>query len=91
MRHPASLGALFFSGIQKHDDEDKQHHDGAGVHDHLHRRHEFRTQQQIFDRQRAHHHHQRQRAVDGMPLHQQVHRPCHAQRAEDQKYDQMSH
>ena len=51
-RHPAALGALFFSGIQQHDDEDKQHHDGAGVHDHLHRGHELRAQQQVFDRQR---------------------------------------
>ena len=52
-RHAAALGALFFAGIQQHDDEDEQHHDRAGVHDHLHRRHKLRAQQQVFDRQRS--------------------------------------
>ena len=84
-RHPAAFGVFLLAGIQQHDDEDEQHHDGAGVNDHLHGGDELRAQQQIFHRQRSHHHHQRQRAVDGMRLHQQVDRTRHADRTENQK------
>ena len=48
----AAPGALFFSGIQQHDDEDEQHHDRARVNDDLHRGHKLRAQQQIFPRER---------------------------------------
>ncbi len=82
---PAAFGALFLAGIQQHDDEDEQHHDGAGVDDDLHRGDELGAQQQIFHCQRSHHHHQRQRAVDGMPLHQQVDRARHADHTEHRK------
>ena len=34
----------FGAGIQKHDDENKQNHDRAGVYDHLRCRDEFATQ-----------------------------------------------
>ena len=83
------LRALFFAGVQQHDDEDEQHHDGAGVHDDLHGGDELRAQQQVQYRERAHHHDQRQRAVDGMPLQQQIQCSRHAQPAKDDKQNQM--
>ena len=63
----------------------KQHHDRAGIDNHLHRSDKLRAQQQVFAGQRRHHRNQRQRAVDGMPLRQQVDRPAHANRPESQK------
>ena len=84
-RYLAAFGAFFFSGVQKHNDENKQHHDGAGINDYLHCSDKLSSQQQVLHCQRPHHHHQRKRAVNGMPLHQQVHRPRHANRPERQK------
>ena len=71
------LPLVFFlrTGIQQHDCKDKQHHDGAGIDDHLHGGDELCPQQQIFSRQRRHHRDQRQRGVNGMRLRQQVDRP----------------
>src|ERR1700678_113767 len=84
--NPAGMRqSLFFAGIQQHDDEDEQHHDGTGVDDYLHRGDEFGAQEQINDRQRTHHHDQRQRAVDGVLLHQQVNGARHAQNRENKK------
>ena len=62
-----------------------KHHDRAGINDDLHGGDELRAQQQIFARQRGHHRDQRQRAVDGMGLRQQVDRSRHADRPEGQK------
>src|SRR5580693_7836547 len=31
----AAMGSLFFAGVQQHDDESKENHDRAGVHDDL--------------------------------------------------------
>ena len=84
-RNAAALGVLLFAGIQQHDGNHKQNHDRAGVDDHLHGGHKFRAQQKILGSQRGHHHDQRQRAVDGMALHQQVDRPRHADRSEKEK------
>ena len=39
----AAFGAVFFAGIQKHDGDHEQHHDGAGIDNHLHRGHELRA------------------------------------------------
>ena len=39
------IGALFFAIVQKHDYEDKQHHDGAAVDDDLHGGNKFGAQQ----------------------------------------------
>ena len=60
------------AGVQQHDDEDEQHHDGARVDDHLRRRDELRAQQQVQHRERAHHADQRERARDRMRLHHHV-------------------
>jgi len=57
--HPAAAGALLFSGIQKHDDEDEENHHRSRVDDHLDGGHEFRSQQQIFRRKGSHHDDQR--------------------------------
>ena len=90
-RHPAAFAAVFYAGVQKHDHEDEQHHDRSGIDNHLHRRHKLRAQQQIFHRERAHDHDQRQRAVDGMPLHQQIYRAGNAHQPKHRKYNQMKH
>ena len=46
-------GAFFAAGIQQHDHEGEEHHDGAGVDDDLRGGEELRAQQQIEHRQRA--------------------------------------
>ena len=52
-RRPAAARSFFRSGVQQHDDKDKQHHDGAGINDHLNRGDKLRAQQQVDQRQRA--------------------------------------
>ncbi len=84
-RNSAALGALLFTGVEQHDHENKEHHDRAGVNDHLHRGNEFRAQQKIFDRKGSHHRDQRKRTVDGMALYQQVDRSRHANRSKNRK------
>src|SRR5216683_2297929 len=71
-RELREIGALFDSGIEQHDDKDKQHHDGAAVDDDLHRGHEFRAHQQIESRQRDHDHDERECAVNRMALKDQA-------------------
>ena len=84
-RYAAAFCVFLLACIEQHDHEDEQHHNGARVDDHLHGRDEFRTQQQIFRRQRTHHDHQRKCAVDGMRLCNQVDRTRYADRTENQK------
>src|SRR5262249_6897918 len=50
------------SGVEQHDDEDEEHHDGARVDDHLRGRDELTAQQQIEYGERHHHTDQRKRA-----------------------------
>ncbi len=83
--------ALFLARVQQHDDEDEQHHHRAGINDDLHGGDELGAQQQINQRQRAHHHDQRQRAVDGVLLHQEVDRPSDAQRRENEEQNKRQH
>ena len=40
---PAAMSALFFTCIQKHDHKSEEHHDGAGINDHLRRRQKLRA------------------------------------------------
>src|SRR5208282_412076 len=51
--HPAAPGPFFFAGVEQHDDEDEQHHDGAGVDDDLDDGDEFGAEQQVDEGQRA--------------------------------------
>ena len=91
-RHPAALAqALFCAGIQQHDDEDEQHHDRPRIDDDLYGGDELRSQQQIKQRQRAHHDDERERAVDRVLLHQEVDRPSYAQRREDEEKYKSKH
>ena len=85
------FGALFHPGVQQHDDKDEQHHHRAGIDNDLHGGHEFRAQQQVQQGQRTHHHNQRQGAVDGVLLHQQVDRPTYTQRREDEEENKRQH
>src|SRR5229473_5591925 len=66
------IGALFDAGIEQHDDEDEQHHDGAAIDDDLHRGHKFRAHQQVETGERDHNHDERERAVNRMALEDQV-------------------
>ena len=60
-RDAAALGLFFDSGVEKHDDEDEQHHDGPGIDDDLHGGDELSAQQQVFAGEGGHHRDQRQR------------------------------
>ena len=77
------MRALFLACIQQHDHEDKQHHNGAGVHDHLRSSQELRPKRPVQHRQRHHHDDQRERAVDRVPLKQQVQSSCHREQPKD--------
>ena len=91
-RHFAALRKpLFRAGVQQHDHEDKQHHHRASINNDLHCRDELRAQQQIDERQRAHHHDERERAVDRVLLHQEVDRPSHTQRRENEEKNESEH
>ncbi len=85
----AAFGLLFFAGIEQHDDEDEKHHDGAGVDDHLHDGDELGAEQQVDESQRAHDDNERERAVDGLPLNQQIDRATYTERREKQKEKEM--
>ncbi len=71
---PRFAAALLCTGVQQHNDEDKEHHDGAAVDDHLRHGNEFRAQQQIENRERAHDADERQSTRDRMLLKDQVQR-----------------
>ncbi len=71
--------------VQQHDDEDKQHHDGAGVDDHLRRGDEFAAEQQVQHRERSHDADQRKSARDGVRLHHQIDAANDGDRGEDEK------
>ena len=46
-RDLAAARVLFFAGIQQHDDEDEEHHDGAGIDDDLDGREKFRAEEKV--------------------------------------------
>ena len=52
--------AFFLASIQQHDDENKKHHDGAGVDDDLRESKKLRAEQQVEHGERGHDHDQRQ-------------------------------
>src|SRR5258708_5821232 len=87
----AAATSFFFSGVEKHDHKDEEHHDRAGVNNHLDGGHKLRAQQQVDQRQRHHHHHQRKSAVDRVALYEQVDRPCHTDQAEDDEQYLVDH
>src|SRR5579864_2571942 len=68
----AAFGLFFYPGIEKHDDEDEENHNGAGVDDDLHGGDKLRAQQHVFAREGGHDRDQRQGGIDRMSLHQQV-------------------
>ncbi len=91
-RHAAAVSCpLLNSGVEQHDDEDEQHHDRTGINDDLHGGDKLRPQQQVNHGERSHHHNQRQRAVDGMLLREQVNGAAHAHRRENKEKNQMQH
>ena len=85
----AAVGAFFLSGIEQHDDEGKQNHDGAGIDDDLGGRQELRAQQEVEHGQRAHHHNQREGAVDGVALEQKVQGSCYTKAAKEDEENQI--
>src|SRR5580698_8333590 len=68
----AAKGALFAAGVEQHDDEYEQHHHRAGVDDDLGDGEEFRAEEEIEDGERGHDDDERERAVNGMGLHQEI-------------------
>ncbi len=52
--------------VEQHDHEQEQHHDRAGVDDHLKERHQLRVEQNEHHGDQEQRHHQRQRRIDGL-------------------------
>ena len=85
----AAVCALFFSGIEQHDDEGKEHHDCTGIDDDLGGSQKFGAEQQVEHGERAHDHDQREGAIDRMALQQQVQGCCYAKAAEEDEENQI--
>ena len=64
----AGAGWLWSRHVEQHDDEEHQHHDGAGVDRDLHDGEEIRAQQEIHDRQAEEVRHQEQGAIHRVAL-----------------------
>src|SRR5262245_48922176 len=84
------VGALFFAGVQKHDDEDEKHHDRAAIDDDLHRGHELCAHQQVEPGERDHHDDERECAMNGMLLQDQADCADYGERSEKKENDQWS-
>src|SRR5215470_11703957 len=82
------VGALFFSGIQEHDDEDEENHDGAAVNDDLHSGDKFRAHQEIETRETDHNDDKRKSAVNRMLLQDEAERAEDGESGEDEEDEQ---
>jgi hypothetical protein len=85
----AAVGSLFFAGVEQHDDEDEEDHDGAGVHDDLGGGEELGPKRPVEDGEGHHDDDQRESAVDGVTLQEEVECSCYGQRAKDDKESQL--
>src|SRR6185312_4128522 len=74
---------LFFAGVEQHDDEDEEDHDGAGVDDDLGGGEELGAERPVEDRERHHDDNERECAVDGMALEEQIQCACYGDYPED--------
>ena len=85
----AAERAFFAASVEQHDDKGEKHHDRAGIDDDLRGSKELCAEQEIEHRQRSHHDNQRQGAVDGMCLEQEIDGPCEAESGKNEKQNQM--
>ena len=74
---------------QKHDHEQKQHHNGAGIHDHLDRSQKLRVLVQEKDRNREQRQHQRKRRVHRVAEPDEPQRSDDRQRASDEEDNKL--
>ena len=88
-RGAAAQGALFAAGVEQHDDEGEEDHDGAGVNDDLRDGEKLRAEQQVEHGQRGHDHDQREGAVDGMGLQQEIDGSGETESGKKEKQDQV--
>jgi len=68
----ATGGALLFDGVEEHNDDDRQDHVGSRVDDELGGDEELGTERSVEDGERHHGDDQREGAVDGVAVQQQV-------------------
>ncbi len=85
----AAEGALFAAGVEQHDDEGEQDHDGAGVDDDLSDGEELRAEQEVKHGQRGHDDDERESAVDGMGLQQEIDGSREAESGKEEEQDQV--
>ena len=85
----AAEGALFAAGIEQHDHEGEEHHDGAGVDDDLSDGEELRAEEQVEDGEGSHDDDEREGAVDGMGLQQEIDGSSEAESGKKEEQDQM--
>src|ERR1700679_540939 len=85
----ATVGTFFRPGVEQHDDEGKQNHDSAGIDDHLGGSQELRTEQEVEHGQRAHHHNQREGAVDRVALEEEVQGSCYTKAGKEDEENQI--
>src|SRR5690348_4299726 len=80
-RQPAQIRAHFHSGVEQHNYEHEQHHNGAGINENLYGRDKRRAEQQVQDRQRHHHQHERKGTVHRLAREDQSNRAQHGYHA----------
>ena len=85
----AAEGALFAAGVEQHDDEGEEDHDGAGVDDDLRDGEELRAEKQVEDGERGHDDDQRKCAVDGMGLQQEIDGSREAESGKEEEQNQV--
>ena len=85
---PGAPGS-FAAGIEQHDDEGEEHHDGARVDDDLGDGEELRAEKQVENGERSHDDDERERAVNGMGLQQEIDGSSEAESGKQEEQDQM--
>ena len=85
----ATVSTLFPARVEEHDDKGEEDHDGAGIDDDLGGGEEFGSEEQVEHGERAHDDDEREGAVDGMALEQEVQRTRYTQPRENDEESQM--
>ena len=80
---------LFFAGVEQHDDEDEQDHDGAGVDDDLGGGEELGAERPVEDRERHHDDDEGQGAVNGVALQQEIECRADGEQAKDEEEGEL--
>src|SRR5271170_2555510 len=87
-RELAVVGAFFDAGVEQHDHEDEEHHDGAGINDDLNCGDYFGAEQEVEHGERDHDENERQRAVNRLAREDKRDRAQHGEERANEEDDE---